>query len=106
MNPFIQELLGTAVRSGLMALAGYLVKAGLLSESDASRYVASGTLALVALAWSAYQKYQSRLKLLTAMASPTRLTEAQTIAQVNAGLAPPVSTPIADIPRAQTGTPS
>lgn len=75
MNPLLQEALGSIVRAGLQIVAGYVVAVGIWTPEDASKYVAAGALAVVALGWSLYQKYASRGTLLSALASPKALTE-------------------------------
>lgn len=92
MNPILAQALGSVVRWALALGAGYLIRAGIWSASDAEVYITGGTLALVALVWSVWQKYHSRLKLVTALAMPAT-TEAHVEQQVKAGISPPVTTP-------------
>lgn len=82
MNPLLQEALASILRWGLALFAGYLVKAGIWSSTDAQTYVGAGALAILALAWSLWQKYGSRLKLVTAMAAPRPVTEHQVEAMI------------------------
>jgi len=91
MNPLISEALAAIIRSILMTGAGYLVAKDIWSPEDASKYVAAAALAVVGLGWSLWHKYKSRLKLLTALSSPTQLTEKQAEAVVKAGNAPRAS---------------
>lgn len=92
MNPILAQALGSIVRWALALGAGYLIKAGIWSASDAEVYITGGTLALVALAWSVWQKYHSRLKLVTALAM-SATTEQNVEQQVKAGVSAPVTTP-------------
>lgn len=102
MNPILQSALGSILRWLLALLAGYLVKAGIWTNSNAQAYVAAGTLALLALGWSLWQKYHSRIKFLTALTMPVGATENDVKAQVATGQAlPAVNTPADTIPVAK-----
>ena len=103
MNPMVQEALGSIVRWALMLLAGYVVQAGIWTGADAERYVGGATIAVLALGWSLWQKYRSRLKLVTALASSKPLSEAclKEKLAVMVGI-PSVTTPQNVIPQ-QTG---
>jgi hypothetical protein len=76
MNPFVREVVGSVIRTALAALAGYAVNAGIFSPEDATRYVTATSAVVLAAAWSVYQKYTSRQKLLGALALPQRTSEA------------------------------
>ena len=52
MNPLLQAALGAILRWGLAFLAGYLVKIGIWTGTEADTYVTAGALAVLALAWS------------------------------------------------------
>ena len=99
LNPMAQEALASVVRSILKLGAGYLVARGVWAPDDASNYVAAGALAIVGLGWSYWTTYQSRRKLVTALASPTMLTEAQVQTRVAHGMAPSIATPKDEVPR-------
>lgn len=75
MNPILQAALASILRWGLTLLAGFLVKAGIWSASDATTYVTAGTLAILALGWSLWEKEKSRIKVLTALTMPEGSTE-------------------------------
>lgn len=98
MNPLLQEALASIVRWALALGAGYLVKAGIWTGSDAQTYVAAAALALIALGWGIWQKYQSRLTLVTALSSGPSSEEAVKT-RIASGLpVPAVSTPSDTIP--------
>jgi hypothetical protein len=98
MNPLFLEAAAAAVRWVLAVVAGYLVKAGIWAEADAAGYVAAAALALVALAWSWWQKSTMRTKLVTAAAmGPT--TEAAVEKQIALGKAAPTNTPKNEQPK-------
>ncbi len=71
MNPILQAAIGSIIRWCLALLAGYLVKAGIWTGSDAQTYVAAGSLAILALGWSIWQKFRSQVKGLVASKLPT-----------------------------------
>ena len=75
MNPLLQEALGSVIRWLLMILAGYIVHAGIWTANAAEVYVAAATVAVLALLWSLWQKYRSRLKLVVALSSSVPQTE-------------------------------
>lgn len=88
MNPMLQEALGSIIRSGLMIFAGYLVTSGIWTPEAATTYVAGATVAILTLAWSVWQKYKSRIKLVTALASNQSMSEEKLEARIaNVGAA-------------------
>ncbi len=58
MNPLLSAAIGSMIRWALALGAGYLVKAGIWTGSDAQTYVAASSMALLSLLWSLYQKWQ------------------------------------------------
>jgi hypothetical protein len=72
------SIVASFVRWFLMLEAGWLIQHGVWSQSQADQYVsflAAGIVtALGTLAWSLWQKYHARVKLLTALASPAGTT--------------------------------
>lgn len=99
MNPILQEALGSILRWGLAAGAGWLVEHGVWTSGNASVYVSAGTIALLSLGWSLWNKYKGRIKLLTALTMPAGTTEAGLQAQIKAGVpTPAVTTPAGTVP--------
>ncbi len=98
MNPILSAALGSIIRWALAAGAGYLVKAGIWSGTDAETYVAAGAMAVLGLGWSLYSKYHGRIKLLLALEA-AQVSE-QDIKDHLAwgGATPAVSTPAGDVP--------
>ena len=86
MNPLAQEALGSIVRATLLLLSGWFVQHGIWTDTDAEKYVGAAALAILAVGWSVWQKYKSRLKLVTALASSRPMSEnaAASIAQYSA----------------------
>lgn len=93
MNPMAQESIASVIRWVLAIGAGYLVKAGIWTEGDATGYVSAAALALVALGWSQYQAYVARQKLVTALATPTVMSERQLETRIASGVVASVTTP-------------
>lgn len=75
MNPVLSAALGAILRWALAFLAGYLVKAGIWSGTEAEGYVAAAVLGLLGLGWSLWQKYKSRIKFLAALNAPAGTPE-------------------------------
>lgn len=76
MNPVLAAALGSILRWALAFLAGYLVKAGIWTGSEAEAYVAAAVLGLLGLGWSVWQKYKSRIAFLAALNAPAGTPEA------------------------------
>ena len=103
MNPILQEALGSLLRWTLMLGAAYIVKKGIWTEGDATKYVEAGVVALLTLGWSLWEKYKSRIKLLTALTMPIGSTENDLKAAVSTGIdIPALSTPTDVIPASTT----
>lgn len=77
MPAMLSAALGAILRWALALLAGYLVKAGIWSGSEADTYVGAAVLALLALGWSFWQKYKSRINFLAALNAPKGTTEGE-----------------------------
>jgi hypothetical protein len=103
MNPMLQEALGSIIRAGLLAAAGFFVKQGLWTEENAAAYATALTLAVLGLGWSLWQKYKSRLTLLAMSRLPQGATEneAKVLAKVDPS---PVSLPQDQAPPAAPDT--
>lgn len=93
MNPLLQETFGSVVRWALAIGAGVLVQRGIWTQNQATDFVGAAALALVALGWSLYQKYQSRQLLVTALAVPAAVSENEVQQHIDAGNAADVTTP-------------
>lgn len=52
------RFVGSLARWGLTIIATYFVNKGIITDHDAGEYITAGAMAIVALAWSLYQKYQ------------------------------------------------
>lgn len=98
MNPILQAALGSILRWALAAGAGYLVKAGIWTGSEAETYITAGSLAALGLGWSLWKNYHGRLRLLTAL-EWAKATESDVKAHIATGRpAPPASTPTDVVP--------
>lgn len=99
MNPLLVDALGSILRWLLALVAGHLVQRGIWTQADAATYVAAASVALLSLGWSLWSKYRSRLKLLTALASPVRTCEHALEQHIKSGAClPSTSTPKSSIP--------
>src|SRR5687767_5499623 len=100
MNPLLAAALGSILRWLLAFGAGFFVERGIWSSDDAATYVAAAAVALLALAWSLWNKYRGRVKFLTALAMPAGATEAEVKEHIaTGGPTPSVSTPPTAVPR-------
>lgn len=98
MNPIVSAALGSILRWALAIGAGYLVKAGIWTGSDAETYVTAATLGALGLGWSLWQNNRGRVKLLTTL-HWAGVTEQDVTAHIASGApTPPVSTPIDKVP--------
>lgn len=98
MNPIATAAIGSILRWALAIGAGYLVKAGIWTGSDAETYVTAATLGALGLGWSLWQNNRGRLKLLTAL-HWAGVSEQEVRTHIAAGApTPPVSTPTNEVP--------
>lgn len=94
--PFLKQIVSALVRIAIVWLA---TKFGAsVSDDQVTQLTAQIAPVLLVVAWSLYDKYHGRLKLLTAAAAPYAVTEAQVERAVAAGDAPSVLTPKRSIP--------
>ena len=98
MNPILQAALGSIIRWALAILVGYMVKHGIWEDTEAKTYVAAGTIAILTLGWSLWQKYHSRIKILTALTMPEGSTENELNTQIITKVTPSVTTPVNEVP--------
>lgn|ERR1017187_139179 len=98
MNPIYITVVGSLLRWLLAIGAGYLVKHGLLESTDVKHWIAGITMALLAIGWSVWQKYHSRVKMLTALTMPEGSTENQLNTQIVSKVTPSISTPVNEVP--------
>jgi hypothetical protein len=103
-SPFVQQVIGVFVRAALVWFAAWVASHGgpALSEGDISHAVSVIVPLVAALAWSIWSKYRGRQKLLTALAAPHPMSEAQALDDVRDGRipTPSVNTPVHEVPRA------
>lgn len=87
--PLLLEALGSIVRFLLAGLMGYLVGHGVFTQTQADSYTAAlaGAIAagILSLGWSLWQKYSSRIKLLTALSLPAGSSIEQVQQKVDSG---------------------
>src|SRR3954469_257262 len=101
------EFLGALFRFGLTILATWLVRNGVIPADQSTRFtngaVAGLVMLTIALLWSLWTKYQSRLKLFTAIADPNLQTEAAVNTAVKNGLSASAFTGSTAVPVISTG---
>jgi uncharacterized membrane protein YqjE len=106
MNPMMLELLGAILRYVAGFLLGVMLSHGVITDEQSTRFlneIAAPTtvlwvIGMLPLVWSMWQKFRSRQKLLTALASPTTTTEDKIQKTVDLGLAPSITTPKSEVP--------
>jgi hypothetical protein len=94
----VQQFLSAVVRWVLTGLGAWFVQKGILEGGQATELIAGGTVALVALLWSLWQKFTSKREAFTlaAMKPGATLQEAQ--ASIARGIAAPAGTGAGDVP--------
>ena len=103
MNPILQSALGSIIRWLLMLVVPVLVKYGIWTQADSTKYVEAAVVALLALGWSLWEKYKSRVKFLTAL-MPGPTTENEVDAHISAGNTPALNTPANTVPESKIAT--
>lgn len=109
MSPFVIEAVASIIRWALAIGAALLVSHGIWTPTAADSYVSaaatklayyvvSGVLGLVPLVWGIWQKYQSRLVLVTALSSGPSSEESIKLRIISGLPTPAVSTPSDMIP--------
>lgn len=56
LRPLFQKWIGSLIRSGLIALGGYLMSQGFITEDQSTQLLALAPI-IAGVAWSLYQKY-------------------------------------------------
>lgn len=103
---FYQQMIGTVVRAALVALSTWMAAHGgpSFTDNQIAKAVAEATPVLIAILWSFWQKYKSRIKLLTAQAAGSPVSENHVDMMVASGQAPSVFTPKHEAPTLQAPT--
>jgi hypothetical protein len=92
-------IVGTLLRSVVMAMAGWLVARGMLPQGSVEEWTGAVALTLVAVLWSLYQKYVERTKLMVALTLPSGSTENDVTSHIATGVVTPsVLTPPNTVP--------
>ncbi len=95
MNPFYVALVKSAIRSIMLVVGGYL---GVTATDSQIAEVASAVMVIGGFLWSAYDKYRTEQKRLTAQSSRVPMTTQEVETAVKEGVAPSVLTPKDAIP--------
>lgn len=104
MNPLLQSFLSSLFRWVLTGAGAWFVQKGILDETQVTEMIAGAVLALVALAWSLWQKYRSKLELFTVAAMPKGTTLAEAKDSIAAGVSASAGTGSGDVPVLVRGT--
>lgn len=98
MNPLLKEFLSAALRWVLTGAGGWFVQQGILNPDQVDKMIAGAILAILALGWSLYSKYTSKVEsnTLAAMPKGTTLVEAQK--SIARGISAPAGTGAGDVP--------
>jgi membrane protein implicated in regulation of membrane protease activity len=98
LNPMLMKALGSLIRAGLMLAVPFFVSQGIWTPDEATATMTALATAAAALVWSLFEKYKSRQKLVTAIASAKGDTEANVEKKVDKGQAPPVTLQKDEVP--------
>lgn len=91
MNPLFEKIVGSLVRHFMSGLAIWLIANIGISEASAMEITMALGTAIIAAAWGAWEKYRTRQKLVTALASTEPMSEKQVERLVKNGVAPPAT---------------
>ena len=111
MNPLVVDIIGTWVRAALLAISAVLIQHHIVTAAQGEALstqlftqIINSLPAVAALGWSMWQKYGSRLKLVTALTMPAGTTENAVVAKIATGVGvPAVSTLASVVPLAKVG---
>lgn len=97
----VQKYAGSTIRSGLLIVAGHYFAKGSIDE-DMITEISSAIVVIGTALWGLYQKYTTQQVLVTALASPTPMSEETAKAMVASPFVatPPVNTPATVVPTA------
>lgn len=93
--PFVQSIIGVVIRAAVVALATWVAAHGGPSFTDdqVTKIVSEVVPVAAVIAWSIYQKFRARQKLMVAQAAPHPLSENHVEMLIASGQAPSVMTP-------------
>jgi hypothetical protein len=91
VNPLFEKIVGALLRWLLTFLGAQAVGLGIWNMEDNTAYVAGVAAALVALAWSLWEKYRTRIQVVTALAMPAGTPQKVMETQVSSGDTPPAT---------------
>jgi hypothetical protein len=97
VNPFEEQALGSVVRVAIVWIAVHLGHT--ITNDEAAHIAVEYVVPVLVLAWSLWQKYRGRQKLLTAASLPLAVSERQVENVIKSGGAASVTTPKSVIPQ-------
>jgi|SRR6185436_12546448 len=103
MPIFVQQIVGVFVRAAIIAIVTWVAAHGgpSFTNDQVTKAITEITPVLAVLAWSVYQKFKSRQKLMTAQAAGTPVSENHVEMMVADGQAPSVMTEKHEAPSLQ-----
>lgn len=81
LRPLFEKAIGSVIRSGMLALGGYLMAQGLITEDQSTQLLALAPM-LAGLAWSLWQKYSAQVAVEVAKELPAGATNHQVKAEI------------------------
>lgn len=81
----LQAAIGSILRALLASIGGFFVQRGWWTQGELTDYIAGFSLFLIALLWSLWEKYGSRIKFLTALQAPKGSTEVDVLSKIADG---------------------
>lgn len=104
MNPLLADAVGSVIRFALAGVFGYLVTKGVWTEAQASAFLSAAVVGLLTLGWALWTRYRSRVKFLTAAATPYAVSEHQVEKMISDGQAPPAALDKSRVPYLEGST--
>jgi len=97
LNPFLQKLLGSVVRSTLVAIGGFLSAQAVANPEQISAFVEASIPIVLGVALSVWDKYRTQQKIATT-AALAKVTEHEVEAKIAEGIVAPVTVPKNEVP--------
>jgi len=99
MNPLLSQFLSAVLRWVLTGAGAWFVQQGILDGQQVTEMIGGLTLAILALVWSLWSKYRSKLELFTVAAMPKGTTLNEVKESIAAGVSASAGTGAGDVPR-------
>lgn len=83
LRPLFQKAIGSLVRSGMIAVGGYLMAQGYVTEDQSTQLLATAPI-VAGVVWSLYQKYSTQVAFEVAKEKPAGATNVEVKAEIKA----------------------